>query len=113
MTVNGLRELGHDVRDIRGTPEQGLSDPDLWQMAKAEARLLVTTDKGFTEYRSSLPHYGILVVRLRQPNKRKIHAAVMGAIGRFQSGEWLNLLVVVRDSTLSTWRSPETGIREP
>jgi predicted nuclease of predicted toxin-antitoxin system len=91
MTVNGLRELGHDVRDIRGTPEQGLSDPDLWQMAKAEARLLVTTDKGFTEYRSSLPHYGILVVRLRQPNKRKIHAAVMGAIGRFQSGEWLNL----------------------
>jgi hypothetical protein len=30
----------------------------------AEYRALITTDKGFTEYRS-VPHYGILVVRLR------------------------------------------------
>lgn len=33
MTVNGLREFGHDVKDVRGTPEQGLADPDLWQIA--------------------------------------------------------------------------------
>lgn len=45
MTVEGLRTLGHDVKDIRGTSQQALSDPDLWHMATDEARLLITTDK--------------------------------------------------------------------
>ena len=30
ITVEHLRELGHDVRDIRGTAGQGLADADLW-----------------------------------------------------------------------------------
>jgi len=29
MTVNQLRETGHEVKDIRGTVEQGLGDPFL------------------------------------------------------------------------------------
>jgi predicted nuclease of predicted toxin-antitoxin system len=49
MTVAGLRELGHDVKDIRGTGEQGLPDAELWTLALAEDRMLITTDKGFTE----------------------------------------------------------------
>lgn len=103
MTVEALRAVGHDVKDIRGTLEQGLPDTDVWQIASKERRLLVTTDKGFTEYRMS-SHNGILVVRLRQPNRHKIHFAVMQALGRFRDEEWLNLLVVVRDATMSTSR---------
>ena len=53
ITVNRLRELGHDVKDIRGTPDQGLDDLDLWSVAMTEGRLLITTDKGFTENRAS------------------------------------------------------------
>src|SRR5688500_10126690 len=67
MTVEALRALGHDVKIIRGTPDQGSADPDVWALALAESRALITTDKGFTKYRSE-PHDGILVVRLRQPN---------------------------------------------
>jgi predicted nuclease of predicted toxin-antitoxin system len=104
MTVGSLRELGHDVKDIRGTAEQGLSDCDLWTLALTESRLFVTTDKGFTEYRAD-PHPGILIVRLRQPNRSKIHSAVMLAIGRFRELEWPGLLVVVRDATMSTSRA--------
>jgi predicted nuclease of predicted toxin-antitoxin system len=100
MTVGGLRLLGHDVKDVRGTSESGISDPDLWKIAQAEERLLVTTDKGFTAYRSS-PHHGILIVRLRQPNRHKIDSAVMQTIKRFQDSEWPHLLVVVRDTTMS------------
>ncbi len=103
MTVDGLRALGHDVKDIRGTAQRGLPDPDLWEIASEEVRLLVTTDKGFTTYRT-LPHNGILVVRLRQPNRHKINNAVMQAMQRFQAEEWHNLLVVVRDATLSVSR---------
>ena len=104
MTVEHLRELGHDVRDIRGTGSEGLADPDLWSLALGEGRLLITTDKGFTECRT-LPHHGILIVRLRQPNRLKIHEAVMHAIDRFSEAEWAGLLVVMRDATMSTSRS--------
>src|SRR5947209_7744935 len=107
ITVEALRALGHDVRDIRGTSDQGITDSSLWVLAIAESRALITTDKGFTEYRS-VPHHGILVVRLRQPNRQKIHHAVLHVIERFPDTEWPNLLVVVRDTTMSTSRG--TGI---
>jgi predicted nuclease of predicted toxin-antitoxin system len=103
MTVDALRALGHDVKDIRGTSDQGLADSDLWGRALAESRALITTDKGFTQYRS-VPHHGILIVRLRQPNRQKIHQAVMHVIERFPEAEWPSLLVVVRDTAMSTSR---------
>ena len=104
MTARRLRELGHDVRDIRGTARQGLAEPDLWSMAISEGRLLITTDKGFTEYRG-VSHHGILIVRLRQPNRRKIHGAVMYAMEHIRDSEWPSLLMVMRDTTMSTSRA--------
>jgi len=104
MTVDHLRELGHDVRDVRGTAEQGLVDPDLWGLAMTEGRLLITTDKGFTEHRGAL-HHGILIVRLRRPNRLKIHQSVIHAMGRFREAEWPGLLVVMRNTTMSTSRA--------
>ena len=77
--------------------------PVLWSAAIADHRALITTDRGFTEYRA-FPHYGIAIVRLRQPNRHRIHKAVMIAIERFREEEWPGLLVVVRDATLSVSR---------
>lgn len=102
--VDRLRELGHDVKDIRGTGDQGLADPDLWDVAIREERLPITTDRGFTEYRA-VAHHGILVVRLRQPNRAKIHQSVMHAVERFAEADWPGLLVVMRDATMSTSRA--------
>jgi predicted nuclease of predicted toxin-antitoxin system len=104
MTVDALSALGNDVKDIRGTSAQGLPDSELWRVANGEARILITTDKGFSEFRT-VPHYGILIVRLRQPNRDKIHRAVMRAIQQFQETEWSDLFVVVRDTMMSTSRS--------
>jgi predicted nuclease of predicted toxin-antitoxin system len=104
MTVDRLRELGHDVKDIRGTADQGLADFDLWRVAMMDGRLLITTDKGFTEYRGAA-HHGILIVRLRQPNRVKIHRSVMHAVERFNEADWPGLLVVMRDTTMGTSRS--------
>jgi hypothetical protein len=64
---------------------------------------LITTDKGFTAYRKA-PHHGILVIRLRQPNRMKIHQAIILALDRFAEPEWPGLLAVVRDTTISTSR---------
>ena len=104
MTVNRLRELDHDVRDIRGSTDQGLVDTALWDIAIREGRLLITTDKGFAEYRT-VTHNGILIVRLRQPNRLKIHQSVMRALERFGEAEWPGLLVLMRDATMSTSRA--------
>lgn len=82
ITVNGIHALGHDVKDVRGTSDQGITDSELWELALAESRALITTDKGFAEYRS-VPHHGILIVRLRQPNRQKIHHSMMYVIERF------------------------------
>ena len=89
MTVAGLRELGHDVKDVRGTGQQGLPDANLWTLGLAEERMLITTDKGFTE---------------RRRDRHKNHNAVLLAMGRFAERQWSGLLVVMRDQTMSVSR---------
>jgi len=100
VTVHALRAAGHEVLDLRGTSQQGLFDDELWALAQRERRMVVTTDKGFTEHRGE-SHLGILVVRLRQPNEERIHARVMAAFRQFAEDDWPGLLVVMRDTVQS------------
>lgn len=103
-TVTALREKGYDVLDIRGTEDQGMPDHKLWQKAIEQKRLLITTDKGFAEHRDE-PHYGILIIRLKQPSRVKIHQRVMQALNRYAPDQWPGLMVVMRDTFQSTWKS--------
>ncbi len=104
MTVQALREMGHEILDIRGTVDEGVADKALWEISQREGQLLITTDKGFTEHREEL-HHGILIIRLRQPNRYKIHQRVIQAMTRFDEKEWPGLLVVMRDMVQSVWRA--------
>lgn len=104
ITVVELRMLGHEVLDIRGTAQQGIADDLLWERVQQERRLLITTDKGFVHHRRE-SHYGILVVRLHQPNEEKIHARVMRAVQQFTDDDWKGLMVVMRDVVQSSWRA--------
>ncbi len=103
MGVQQLRDMGHDVLDIRGTAEQGISDELLWNKACQERRLLITTDRGFAHYRDR-NHYGILIVSLRRPTRQKINKRIIDAIKLFSAKQWPGLLVVMRDKTMGTWR---------
>ena len=104
MTVRAVRKMAHHVRDIRGTADEEITDEGLWRLAQQENRLLITTDKGFSLHRNE-PHNGILIVRLRKPNRHKIHQRVMLAMQQFDEGQWPGLLVVMRDQVQSTWTS--------
>jgi len=84
----------------------GISDDVLWEKVQSEKRLLITTDKGFANYRRER-HPGILIVRLHQPNERKIHERVMRATQQFAEDDWNGLLVVMRDVVQSSWRRSE------
>lgn len=103
MTVQALRDNGHDVLDIRGTDIEGTTDESLMDIVQKDGRLLITTDKGFSQFRNE-PHFGILIIRLRQPNRQKINDRVSRAMSRFSSKEWPGLLVVMRDVAQSVWR---------
>jgi len=104
VSVTALRDSGHDILDIRGTIEEGLPDELLWEKVQHENRLLITTDKGFSDHRAE-SHFGILIVRLRQPNQQKIHARIMQAMKVYSEKDWPGLLVIMRDAVQSVWRS--------
>ncbi len=104
VTVQKLRDLGHDVKDIRGTSHEGMPDESLWQFVQKEGRLLITTDKGFSEHRNE-SHHGILIITLKKPNENKIHKRVVQAISQTKAKDWKGLVVIVRDSARSMWRS--------
>lgn len=104
MTVRSLREAGHDVADFRGTLDQGVDDDVLWARAQQEVRLLITTDRGFADRRAE-PHHGILIVRLRQPNRQKIHERIIQAMAQLGEPEWPGTLITMRDSIQSVWRA--------
>ena len=105
ISVLELRVTGHDVLDIRGTERQGMFDDELWPFAQTERRMLITTDKGFSEHRDE-QHCGILIVRLRQPNEQRIHTRIMAAFRQFTDEDWPGLLVVIRDTVQSVHRAP-------
>jgi predicted nuclease of predicted toxin-antitoxin system len=103
MSVRELRQLGHDVLDVRGTIDEGISDELLFKKACEENRLLITTDRDFAYFRDR-DHYGILIIALRKPNRDKINKRVIDAIKRFSADKWPGLLVVMRDEVMSTWK---------
>ncbi len=104
MTVKELRRMGHDVRDIRGTHQEGMTDSALWNLAQQEKRLLITTDKGFAQYRMQ-SHYGILIIQLRRPNRKKIHDRILTALRQFPEKTWAGMLLVMRDTAQSLWHA--------
>ena len=106
MTVKELRSKGYDVRDIRGTGDQGITDAELWQITQKEKRLLITTDKGFSSQRNE-SHHGVLIISLKQPTRLKIHQRIIQAIKRYPEGEWKGRMVIMRDGVQSSWRSKQ------
>ena len=42
VTVQALAGLLHEVKDIRGTADQGMDDEKLWAMVQREGRLIIT-----------------------------------------------------------------------
>lgn len=104
MTVQALRDQGNDVRDIRGSDLQGIEDDKLWKLAQLEHRILLTTDKGFSRFRTE-SHHGMLIVLLAQPSRRAIHERIILVLKQQPADSWPGLLIVVRDRVKSVFRN--------
>jgi predicted nuclease of predicted toxin-antitoxin system len=69
-----LKNLGHDVHTLPDELLLGHADTEIWEATHKEARFLITQDLDFSDLRQFAPgsHHGILVVRLRSPNRRDL-----------------------------------------
>ena len=105
-TIEALCKMGHDVLDIRGTDKEGIPDEEIMEIILNEKRLLITTDKGFSQYRDET-HYGILMICLKKPNRERINRRILGAMSQFKENEWTGLMVMMKDNVQSIWRPEE------
>ncbi len=69
-----LRQIGHEVNDLRGSGREGLSDQQIFDEAQQNESFFLTTDRDFFHTIPHLyeKHHGVIVIALRQPNRAVI-----------------------------------------
>jgi predicted nuclease of predicted toxin-antitoxin system len=97
IVARWLRDQGHDVFSVYDDA-RGLEDEPILDQACAEERILITCDKDFGElvFREGLPHRGILLLRLDNPEPGKLIAAVQRALASHSDQLAGNFVVVTR-----------------
>jgi predicted nuclease of predicted toxin-antitoxin system len=82
-----LVSMGHEVLDIRGHTRGGAEDKRIFEMAQAQNAVFLTTNRDFFH---TIPHLypnhcGIVVIALRQPNRKAITYRLSWFLERFSS----------------------------
>jgi predicted nuclease of predicted toxin-antitoxin system len=95
-----LKERGHSVFDIRETGKEGLPDGEIFRLAQEKHAVFLTTDKDFyhTYHLTEKPHYGMIVIALRQPNSASITAKLIGMLDSSISTSFENKCILVTDN---------------
>jgi predicted nuclease of predicted toxin-antitoxin system len=93
-----LEQQGHDVFSVYDQA-RGIDDDKVIEIAQAEARILITNDRGFGEkvFRERRPHHGVVFLRLaneRSANKIRVLAQLISLHGDAVA----NHFVVVTDT---------------
>ncbi len=94
-----LKNLGHDVHTLRDERLLGRADAEIWEAAQKESRFLITQDLDFSDLRQFAPgsQHGILLVRLRSPNRNDLTERVGELFQKENIGEWAGCFVVATE----------------
>ena len=94
-----LSSLHHDVHTVAQENLSGSSDCDLWEAAQRDERFLITQDLDFSDLRRFAPgtHFGILLVRLRSPDRRTLSSRVREIFQHEEVAAWSRCFVVATD----------------
>lgn len=104
--ADALRELGHEVHTLFDERLAGQADADIWEATQKEARFLITQDLDFSDLRKFAPgsHQGILLVRLRSPNRRNLIKRVGELFEKENTGQWAGCFVVATERKIRVQR---------
>lgn len=92
----------HDVHTVPGEQLIGQHDAVIFRAALVEGRLLITQDLDFSDLRRFRPgtHPGIVIIRLRDPSRRKLIERLKRIIEVENIEEWAGCFVVIGDIRL-------------
>ena len=95
--VRMLRDLGHDVMDVREQGMGGAADADISEAAKSGDRVLVTMDTDFANILQYPPHEyaGVIVLRVPRPTRRRIAEALKEFLAVVNEKDIEHSLVIV------------------
>lgn len=101
-----LTAAGHDVHTVPSEALTGRDDKVVFTAAMREERLLVTQDLDFSDLRQFRPgtHPGIVLVRLRDPSRRRIVDRMTQVVASQSIEAWARCFVVVSDHKLRVRR---------
>jgi len=104
--AGALRALGHDVETVYTEQLSGHLDPEIWDAAQREGRLLITQDIRFASAQMFGPgtHAGIVLVRLKYPGLRALITRTRDAFTNEDVESWHGCFVVLSDSKLRVRR---------
>ncbi|MBN2011267.1 DUF5615 family PIN-like protein [candidate division KSB1 bacterium] len=105
MNHNSLESRGHKVIDIRSTIYEGSDDLFIFDMAQKQHAIFLTTDKDFFHTIPNLyaQHYGIIVIAVRQPNRRSIVNKLLFALNHFDLSQFNSKVLILRDNSYSIY----------
>jgi predicted nuclease of predicted toxin-antitoxin system len=94
-----LNRLGHDVHTLHDELLLGRPDQEMWETTQKESRFLITQDLDFSDLRQFAPgsHHGILLVRLRSPNRRDLIERIWEMFQKENVGEWAGCFAVATE----------------
>ncbi len=97
-----LQKLGHDVDTVTQENLSGCSDFDRWNAAQKEQRFLITQDLDFSDVRKFTPgtHFGLLLVRLRSPDRRSLIRRIRDVFEHENVETWAGCFAVVTERKL-------------
>ena len=95
-----LKSYMHEVIDIRQTQLEGLEDIKIFNLAKKEKALFLTTDKDFyhTIHFNNKPHNGIVVIALSQPNANNIIEKLKWFLNTFSKNNYKNKCYLITNN---------------
>ena len=98
-----LVSRGHEVLDVRGTAEEGLSDREIFTRAQEQQALFLTTDRDFFHTIPHLfsSHHGVVVIALRQPNRQAILDRLEWVLDRLRPESSMGTIYLLRDRTVT------------
>jgi len=103
-----LSSLQHDVHTVGEENLSGRSDREVWEAAQRDARFLITQDLDFSDLRQFAPgtHHGILLVRLRSPDRQSLIRRIQDLFQHEDVSRWTGCFVVATGRKVRVVRPP-------
>ena len=105
-----LKDLRHDAHTLHDESLTGHADREIWEAAQKESRFLITQDLDFSDLRQFAPgsHHGILLLRLRSPNRSDLIERIGELFQKENVSEWAGCFVVATERKIRVLKPPRS-----